>query len=121
VISGRYMHLMLRFGYHFSVVDCLCGDASKNNYINFRFKGGGAGLDGQLLRLEFIRRILHASGFQVVTKGDLLHARLARLECAEIEARLILLGRILAMTRLMDMRLTTSAQIDSLMEEFYQA
>jgi len=121
VITKRYTHLMLRFGYHFSVVDCLCGDEPQNNYIHFRFKGGGAAYDGRVLRLEFITRILSARGFQVVSKGDLLDARMARCNAADIRAGLIVLGRILAMTRLMDIRLETTEQIDVLVEEFYQA
>ena len=120
VISRRYMHLMLRFGYHFSVVDCFCGDESKNNYINFRFKGGGAGFDGRILRLEFITRILQADGFQLTTKGDMLDARLTHLESSDIRKSLHILGRILAMTRLMDMRLRTPGEVDGMVEEFYR-
>jgi pyruvate, water dikinase len=41
VMSSNYLHLILRFGYHFSVLDTLCSEDPEANYITFRFKGGG--------------------------------------------------------------------------------
>ncbi len=120
VLSANYMHLMLRFGYHFSVVDALCGSESKNNYINFRFKGGGASFDGRLLRIEFITRVLTHHGFTVTSKADLLDARCSRDEEKVIQKRLAILGRLLAKTRLLDMRLDSTDQIDDLVNDFLE-
>ncbi len=89
LISEDYLHLMVRFGYHFSVVDSVCGADSGANYINFRFKGGGAGFDQRLLRLEFIRRVLKHYGFEIQTRGDMIDARCHRL--GENETRRILM------------------------------
>ena len=120
VLSANYMHLMLRFGYHFSVVDALCGSDSKNNYINFRFKGGGASFDGRLMRIEFITRVLTHHGFTVTSKADLLDAKCSRDEEKVIQKRLAVLGKLLAETRLMDMRLESPEQIDDLVANFLE-
>lgn len=120
VLSSNYMHLMLRFGYHFSVVDALCGSDSKNNYINFRFKGGGASFDGRLLRIEFITRVLTHHGFTVTSRADLLDAKCSRDEEKVIQKRLAVLGRLLAETRLLDMRLDSTNQIDDLVNDFLE-
>jgi pyruvate,water dikinase len=119
VVSKQYMHVLLRFGYHFSVVDSLLAETSKNTYVNFRFKGGGADMGGRLLRLEFIARILGENGFEVAIKGDRLDAHMNRFSAEETRTGLIRLGRVLAMTRLMDMRLDVPEQIEPLVEEFY--
>ncbi|MBE0583018.1 MAG: pyruvate kinase, partial [Desulfofustis sp.] len=41
VVAHDYLHLLLRFGYHFTVIDCLAGGDDEANYLAFRFKGGG--------------------------------------------------------------------------------
>jgi pyruvate,water dikinase len=43
VLSDDYMNLNLRFGYHFVIVDALCCAAARDNYVLFRFSGGGSG------------------------------------------------------------------------------
>ncbi|NDV18296.1 pyruvate, water dikinase [Pseudodesulfovibrio sp. JC047] len=111
LISEDYLHLMVRFGYHFSVVDAMCCPDAGANYVNFRFKGGGAGFDQRLLRLEFIRQILECYGFETETRGDMIDARCARLNENETQRMLVRLGYLMAVTRLMDMRLTSEEQI----------
>ncbi|MBI9079309.1 MAG: pyruvate, water dikinase [Pseudodesulfovibrio sp.] len=113
LVSEDYLHLMIRFGYHFSVVDSVCGADAGANYINFRFKGGGAGFDNRLLRLEFIRRVLDHYGFDTKTRGDMLDAACSRLEENEIRRLLVRLGYLLATTRLMDMRMDSGEQVEA--------
>ncbi len=110
LVSSDYAHLNIRFGYHFSIVDSVSAENSGANYVHFRFKGGGAGLEQRLHRLEYIARILVRSGFDVSTRGDMLDANLQRLPQAETERGLRRLGLVLAVTRLMDMRLTSVEQ-----------
>ncbi|QGY40350.1 pyruvate, water dikinase [Pseudodesulfovibrio cashew] len=118
LISDDYLHLMIRFGYHFSVVDSICGPDTGANYINFRFKGGGAGFDQRLLRLEFIRRVLERYGFETSTRGDMIDARCARLGENDTRRLLARLGYLMAMTRLMDMRLDDEEQVEAEVERF---
>ena len=118
LISDDYVHLMIRFGYHFSVVDALCGPDAGANYVNFRFKGGGAGFDQRLLRLEFIRLVLERYGFETASRGDMIDAKVARLDENETRRLLVRLGYLLAVTRLMDMRMTDRASMEAEVERF---
>jgi pyruvate,water dikinase len=109
-VSREYLHLNVRFGYHFSIVDALCGETAGTNYINFRFKGGGAAASQQGYRLTFIKEVLGGFGFQTAIRGDMLDASLARTSAAETGLALRRLGMLLAATRMMDMRLTSEQQ-----------
>ncbi|MUM76799.1 pyruvate, water dikinase [Pseudodesulfovibrio sp. F-1] len=120
LISGDYMHLMIRFGYHFSVVDSVCGNDPGANYINFRFKGGGAGFDQRLLRLRFIELVLSHYGFEVKARGDMLDAGCARLDENETRRLLARLGFLLAVTRLMDMSLETEQDVVREVQRFLE-
>jgi pyruvate,water dikinase len=120
LISGDYLHLMIRFGYHFSVVDSVCGSEPGANYVNFRFKGGGTAFDQRLLRLNFIERVLTHYGFEVTTRGDMLDAGCARLDENETRRRLARLGYLMAVTRLMDMRLENEESVAREAEQFIQ-
>lgn len=117
-VSDTYLHVMVRFGYHFSVVDVFCGPRPDNNYINFRFKGGGAALDQRIRRLDFIDRVLGHFGFHITRRGDLLDAKYSRGKDVDILQRVTELGYILAMTRLMDMGLREPGQVDDLVANF---
>lgn len=120
VISDAYAHVMLRFGYHFTVVDALCGPDESQNYVNFRFKGGGAGFDQRSLRLSCVRRALTHFGFSVRAAGDLLDASLSRLPEHVVQKRLAMLGCLLAATRMLDMRLASEADADAWVAGFLE-
>ncbi|WP_027722090.1 PEP/pyruvate-binding domain-containing protein [Maridesulfovibrio zosterae] len=111
VLAKDYMHLLIRFGYHLSEVDSLCGPDAGQNYIKFRFKGGGAGIDNRLLRIEFIRLVLEHYGFETTVHGDMLDGLSSRLPAEDTTAQLAMLGYLMAVTRLMDMRMTDEEQI----------
>jgi pyruvate,water dikinase len=120
VISDAYAHVMLRFGYHFTVVDALCGPDDSQNYVNFRFKGGGAGFDQRSLRLSCVRRVLAHFGFTVRAAGDLLDASLSRLPEHVAQKRLAMLGCLLAATRMLDIRLASEADADAWVAGFLE-
>ncbi len=109
IIASEYMHLNIRFGYHFSIVDALCGDLPGANYVKFRFKGGGAALSQRAHRLEFIRLVLERFGYETQIKGDMLDASCMRLPASETARALHALGLVLAVTRLMDVKLADAA------------
>ncbi len=117
IISKDYLHMMIRFGYHFSVLDCMCGSESKNNYINLRFKGGGAEFDQRVLRLQFLKAVLEHFDFSVTIRGDLLDAGLWRETESTTQKRLASIGYLLARTRLMDMALHNQDQVQKLVQE----
>ncbi len=118
VVSQDYLHLNIRFGYHFSIVDALCGDQAGANYINFRFKGGGAAIAQQRFRLAFIDHVLTSFDFQTTWRGEMLDAALARASAAETAQALRRLGMLLAATRMMDMRMSSQEQALAEAEKF---
>jgi len=120
LISDDYLHLMVRFGYHFSVVDTVCSPDAGSNYINFRFKGGGAGFDQRLLRLEFIRQVLERYGFDTSTRGDMIDAKHSRGDENETRRLLARLGYLMAVTRLMDMRMDSEEMVVAEVERFIE-
>ena len=118
VLGGDYVNLIMRFGYHFTLIDALCGDNSANNYCQFRFAGGGGEFSGRLLRLQLIATVLQQAGFQIETRGDLLDARISALPAADMEVPLLTLGRLLGATRLMDMTLHDLDDVQRYIETF---
>jgi pyruvate,water dikinase len=118
IISKDYLHLVLRFGYHFAVLDTLASDDAEANYLTFRFKGGGGAFENRLLRIQLIQIILEWAGFTVHTRGDLLDARFQRREAHQILSRLTLLGLLQGKTRLLDMALSSPEQVRQMAEAF---
>ncbi len=119
VLAEDYLHAMVRFGYHFAVVDALCSEHDDANYVAFRFKGGGADFERRLLRLQFVAEVLRRAGFASDSRGDLLDARFARQDERKCLQRLSLLGILLGQTRLLDMAMTDAAQVERMVEEFW--
>jgi pyruvate,water dikinase len=120
VLASNYVHLILRFGYHFAVLDTFCGDDPEANYIAFRFKGGGADFDNRLWRVQLIKLILEWAGFTVKTRGDLLDARFDRRDARQLLSRLTLLGILQGKTRLLDMALTSEEQVLEMANSFQE-
>jgi pyruvate, water dikinase len=118
VLSDDYLNLNLRFGYHFVIVDTICGDHTEYNYILFRFSGGGADFNKRSLRAAFLSGVLHRLGFHVDRKSDLVEARLKDEGEKAIEHKLDMTGRLLGATRLMDMYLKDNAMVECYIEEF---
>lgn len=118
VISAHYAHLMMRFGYHFALVDTLCSPDDRTNYIQFRFKGGGAAAEGRELRIRVLERVLARQGFAVKTRGDLLDARHGPDADAVIQKRLAMLGMLLAETRLLDVRIGDVDEAEAMADDF---
>lgn len=118
VVASDYLHLVLRFGYHFAVLDTLGGEDPEANYIAFRFKGGGGSYRNRLLRVSLIESILTWAGFTVKTCGDLLDAKFDRRPAAEIVSRLTLLGVLQGRCRLLDMALVDAGQVEEMFAAF---
>jgi len=115
------LNLALKFGYHFVILDTICGDQFDENYALFRFTGGGADYAGRSLRAEFLRKVLDRIGFDVeAKKSDLINARLDGDERPVMEIKLDMLGRLLGATRLMDMYLKNESQIDGFVSDFME-
>lgn len=118
-VGEDYVHAMVRFGYHFAVVDALAGERDEANYAALRFKGGGADYGRRMLRLGVLAEVLGRAGFTVDLRGDLLDARYARGCIADTLVRVKLIGLLLGRTRLMDMALNNPAQAAAMSESLW--
>jgi len=119
LLSGDYVNINMRFGYHFTLLDCLCGEVPEENYILMRFAGGGGTDIGKDLRLLFIIEILEQLGFTCVRTGDLLDARLLRYDRDQTGDRINQVGRLLGCVRLLDMVLRSEDEVPRLVEKFF--
>ncbi len=120
VCGHDYLNLNIRFGYHFTIVDALCGESSEQNYCSIRFAGGGGTIEGRYFRLKYLEKILSKLGFQVTSKTDLLDARLEGLNIDRMTRRLVTLGRMLGTSKLMDMMLKDEESVASHLDLFFQ-
>jgi pyruvate,water dikinase len=107
LLAKHYAHLLLRFGYHFAVLDTMSGNRAEENYIQFRFKGGGGTPDKKMWRLAMVERVLRDFGFRVMIREDMLEAGCKRMEREANELRLTILGYLLGRTPLLDMALNS--------------
>ncbi len=119
LISSDYLNASFRFGYHFSLLDCLCGDNPQENYILLRFAGGGGNALGKDLRLSFIAKVLGRLNFSHERTGDLLDARLLRYGNKDTAERMVQVGRLLGVVRLLDMVMADEGAIEPMVEKFF--
>ncbi|MGD9007590.1 MAG: PEP/pyruvate-binding domain-containing protein [Desulfobacteraceae bacterium] len=118
VVSKRYLNFCLKFGYHFAIIDTLFQTPPKTGHVWFRFTGGGGDPQGRVLRVQFIRRVLEALGFNVKTEGDLVNARRDAQDNASIAQGLLRIGHLLGVTRLLDMHLQDEQAVERLEASF---
>ncbi len=102
-----YLNLNARVEFHFAMLDAVCGRDSRANYIRFRFKGGGAGLERSHRRALFLRHVLEANGFFTTVVGDLVTASLSGAPKELVSDRLVMLGRLLGFSRFLDGAMST--------------
>jgi pyruvate,water dikinase len=119
LVSREYLNFNMRFGYHFALLDCLCGKGPEENYILMRFAGGGGTEQGKDLRLDFLSQVLGRLDFTCERSGDLLDARLLRYTDDTIMSRLETLGCLLGAVRLLDMVLKDGDQMAAMVDLFF--
>lgn len=118
IISDRYCNFSSRVGYHYAVTDCWCGQNIHKNYITFHFAGGAADDVRRERRTRCIGKILDSLGFSVTQGGDRLNARLTKREREEICQILDQVGRLLIVSRQMDMLMCNEGMVDELAGKF---
>jgi len=118
VVSDDYLNLNLRFGYHFVILDAICTNRPADNYVLFRFSGGGADMYNRTLRADFLNQVLQRIGFDVNRKSDLIDAQLEGEKQETMGDKLDMVGRLLGATRLMDMYLKDESMVEGFVEEF---
>lgn len=97
-----YLNLNARVEFHFAMVDAVCGRDTHANYIRFRFKGGGAGVERSSRRAVFLQHVLSHNAFYTTVVGDLVTASISGASKELIAQHLVMLGRLLGFSRFLD-------------------
>lgn len=118
VLSKEYLNVNFRFGYHFVILDTICSPLKEDNYILFRFSGGGGSQTGRALRANFIKGILTRIGFIVKVNSDLVDAEFKYGSMKTMENTLDIVGRLLGATKLMDMYLKENTRVELMIDDF---
>ena len=118
IVSDRYLNFSSRVGYHYAILDAWCGETLGKNYITFKFAGGAADETRRGRRVRCIGLILQQLGFNVDVVMDRVQARVQKLPRPEIESRLDQLGRLLIMTRQMDMLMVNEEAVELYAHKF---
>lgn len=118
LVARDYMNMNLRLAYHYTMVDALVGESPENNFVNFRFRGGGATADRRELRAQFLAETLLRSRFAVDRRGDLVTAWFRRYPRAQCEEALAMLGKLMACSRQMDMLIASKRMAHDYAERF---
>lgn len=120
LVADEYMNLNTRLAYHYSLVDACLSDTVGNNYISFRFEGGGATHLRRSLRACFLERCLLRFGFQVDRRSNLVNAWFRKAPADQTEERLDILGRLLACSSQLDMYMTSREVMNWYTDQFLQ-
>ncbi len=118
LIADEYMNLNSRLAYHFTLVDACMSDVPGNNYIAFRFAGGGATRQRRNLRACFIEACLAHHGFAVDRRDDLVNAWFKKAPARETGEHLDILGRLMACTSQLDMYMTSEEVMKWYVQQF---
>lgn len=118
VISDHYLHLSLRLGYHFTMIDCYESDDGTRNSVQFRFAGGVTGITRRSRRAQFLFKVLSDFDFSVTIKDDLIVARAKGRMARNLNRIMKLMGILVAYTRQLDVSMVNDARINEHCEEF---
>jgi pyruvate,water dikinase len=118
LVADEYMNLNSRLAYHYSLVDACLSDSPGDNYISFRFEGGGAAHRRRSLRACFLERCLVHYGFRVDRRADLVNAWFRKAPADQTAERLDLLGRLLACSSQLDMYMNSREMMNWFADQF---
>ena len=118
LVAAEYMNLNSRLAYHYSLVDACLSDTPGDNYISFRFEGGGAAHSRRNLRACFIERCLAHHGFRVDRRRDLVNGWFRKAPADQTAERLDILGRLLACASQLDMYMESREVMNWYAEQF---
>ena len=117
IITCDYLNLSNRLGFHFATLESFLGTAA-NSYISFTFSGGGADLTRRRRRLRFLAGVLKHLHFRVELEEDAITARADALEPEALEGKLEILGRLMMVSKVVDMEILDDEAADRCCQEF---
>ncbi len=107
-------------GYHYVALDSYLSDDPYLNHISISFKGGAANYRKRSLRILLVSKILKQAGFKTRINKDFLKARIKAEEAGTIKNCLYIVGKMLGMTRLLDLSLENENKVEYYVQEFYK-
>ena len=117
VISAEYTNINFRLGYHFTVIDAYISDSVLDNHIYFRFSGGVTETTRRSRRTLLLSEILSHYDFLCELHGDIIVARLKRMDKESMLNRLFLLGLLVGFTRQLDVKMINDTKINEYFEQ----
>jgi len=102
LVARDYLNLNARVDYHFAMIDAVCGANPRENSLRFRFKGGGTAKIQRERRAVFVETVMREEEFFTTRQGDMVTAVLTEGARETIRAKLVMLGRFLGFSRLLD-------------------
>ncbi|MEW6387687.1 MAG: PEP/pyruvate-binding domain-containing protein [Thermodesulfobacteriota bacterium] len=117
IIAADYMNFSSRLGYHFTTIDAYFGTLD-DSYVSLTFYGGGADLSRRIRRVLFLQKVLQYLDFRVELKGDSLTARLDGCDLDTLEEKLEVLGRLIMVSKQLDVIMEADALVDQYYQEF---
>jgi len=120
VISKEYANVSLRLGYHFTMIDSYVSENINDNYAYFRFFGGVTDTTRRTRRAKLLGAILAEHDFRIELQGDLVVARVKKIDKVGMQQRLYLLGLLIGFTRQLDVRMVSEQHIKDYINKFNQ-
>jgi pyruvate,water dikinase len=120
LLTRDFLNINARMDFHFTMVDTICGNDARLNYIKFRFKGGGTSLVQRCRRVSCLAEILAASGFFCDLRDDLLTASIQGGGGRILEEKLKVVGRILGFSRLLDAAMHSDELVPKVAQAFLE-
>ncbi len=120
IVTRDYLNLSLSLGFHYVILDAYLSSRPFNNYISFSFKGGAAELKKRELRVMLVAKILQQLGFEVKKTKDFLKARIKADTANVLAEKLNIIGRMLGVTRLLDIAMSSEKTVEQYLERFFE-
>ena len=86
--------------------------------LSFSSKVAEQLIDRRLRRVRLIKDILKAMGFRITIKEDVMNALLTKYKQPSIEEKLMILGKLTAYTKQLDMAMFNDAVTDMYVDQF---
>lgn len=118
VVSKEYANISLRLGYHFNMIDAYISENTNDNYAYFRFIGGVTDITRRSRRARLMADILTRNDFRTDVRGDLVVARIKKLDISGMQEKMHLLGLLVAFTRQLDMKMLNEQEMNKSIEHF---
>jgi pyruvate,water dikinase len=117
IITDDYLNLSNRLGFHFATIEAFLG-APGESYVSFTFYGGGAELPRRMRRVRFLAKVLRHLDFKVELQEDSITARIDGYDAPVLEARLELLGRLMMVSKQLDMVMLSEEAVEQYYQDF---